>query len=189
MEIVVKSKNCEVPPRVKAEAVERLEHAMRFFDRLQGVEALFAEEANPSIAAPASVEVTARAKGQSIRAEGTGADHRTALEAAVSRFERQLERHKTRLQDRRRRPVPMNGRAAAPMPVPPAADEQAPTGPRIVRSKHFELTPMLPEDAAWHLELLGHDFYVFQNAATGVCNVLYRRRDGDLGLIETSGSG
>lgn len=186
MEIVVKSKNCDVPRRVKDEAAQRLAHATRFFDRVLGVEAVFGEETKRRIPEPATVEVTARTKGHRIRAQASAADHAKALDAALERLERQLARYKTRLTDRRRRP----GSAPAPAPLPvqaAVAEDESPDGAhRIVRSKRFELTPMLPEDAAWHLELLGHDFYVFTNAATGACNVLYRRRDGDLGLIETT---
>jgi putative sigma-54 modulation protein len=189
VDIIVKSKNCDVPGRVKDEAVERIGHATRFFDRLLGVEMVFSEEHNPRISEPAVVELTARTKGHHIRAEGSGADHRGATDVAIARFERQLRRYKTRLEDRNRG----RGRAAAPTPPangqltglgapPPESEEDA--APRIVRTKRFELSPMLPEDAALQLELLGHDFFVFSNAGTGACSVVYRRRDGELGLIE-----
>src|SRR5690606_23276510 len=108
----------------------------------------------------------------------------------VGRFERQLSRYKARLVDRRRgagrpAPAPATGALATAAPSPQAADDgqdSAETRPRIVRTKRFTLPPMLPEEAAWHLELLDHDFYVFINAADGRQNVIYRRRDGDLGL-------
>lgn len=186
MDIIVKSKNCEVTDRLKADAIDKVEHATRFFDRLSTVEVVMREEANPRIAEPAVVEVTARTKGHHIRAEGWGADHRSAVDMAVGRFARQLSRYKTRLVDRRQ------GKGAT---VPqPATDggqltgsangEAADPAPRIVRTKRFELQPMVPEDAALQLELLGHEFYIFTNAATGGCNVVYRRKDGNLGLIE-----
>jgi putative sigma-54 modulation protein len=186
VEIIVKSKGCDVPSRLRSEAVERVEHATRFFDRLIGVEMVFSAEHNPRIAAPALVELTGRTKGHHIRAEGAGEDHRSAVDMAVVRFERQLARYKTRLVDRHRgkgRPVP------TPTPLEDgrtATVSETDTWPqwRIVRRKRFELYPMLPEEAAIQLELLGHDFYVFTNRGTGQCNVIYRRRDGDLGLIE-----
>lgn len=190
MDIIVKSKNCEVPDRIKQEAAQRLQHATRFFDRVLGVEAVFAEQHNRRIPEPASVELTARTKGHRIRAQASAADHRRALDAAVERFERQLERYKTRMTDRRRRATVIAEAPASPAaPAERDAEDDAPLGLRIVRSKRFEMVPMMPEDAAWHLELLGHDFYVFTNAATGACNVLYRRQDGDLGLIETIPAG
>lgn len=192
VDIIVKSKNCEVPGKLKEEARSKVAHATRFFDRLDGVEMVFSQEANPRIAEPAVVEITARTKGHHIRAQGAGEDHRSAVDVAVGRFERQLSRYKARLVDRRRgagrpAPAPAAGALATAAPGPQAADDgqdSAETRPRIVRTKRFTLTPMLPEEAAWHLELLDHDFYVFINAADGRQNVIYRRRDGDLGLIE-----
>jgi putative sigma-54 modulation protein len=61
------------------------------------------------------------------------------------------------------------------------------SSPRLVKSKRFEMKPMSPEDAALHMDLLHHDFYVFRNDADGHVNVVYRRRDGDFGLIVPEG--
>lgn len=182
MDIIVKSKNCEIPPRLRDEALSKVQHATRFFDRLQGVEMVFSEEQNPRIPEPAVVELTARTKGHHIRAEGCAEDHRAAVDVALHRFERQLARYKARLIDRSRRAAKTPVDAQTP-PLPAAEAEEHPA-PRIVRTKRFELTPMLPEDAALQLEFLDHEFYMFTNAATGACNVIYRRRDGDYGLIE-----
>lgn len=185
MDVIVKAK-CDVSQRVKDEAVERVEHAVRFFDRLHAVEVVFGAENNPRIPAPAAVEVTAHTKGHHIRSQGWGTDHRAALDVAVTRFERQLARYKARLVDRNRRgartPVPiaagapyLDGHAAPTDPEPEA---------RVVRTKRFTLTAMTIEDAALQLELLDHAFYLFTNMHTGRSNVVYRRKDGDLGLIE-----
>lgn len=115
MEIVVKTKNCEVPSKVKQEAQERLAHATRFYGRVLEVEAVFAEETRRKVPEPAHVEVMAHIKGHPIRAHATGTDFRSALDAAMQRLERRLARYKNRLMDRRRRP------AAAPAPAAPAA--------------------------------------------------------------------
>ena len=66
-------------------------------------------------------------------------------------------------------------------------DEDADGGARIVKTKQFAAKPMDPEEAALQMELLGHDFFLFTNTETGHAAVLYRRHDGHLGLIETSG--
>jgi putative sigma-54 modulation protein len=187
VDIIVKAKNCEVAPRVREEAIQRVQHATRFFDRLLGVEVLFSEEHNPRIAAKAAVELTARTKGHHIRAEGSGSDHRGAVDVAVGRFERQLARYKARLVDRSRgrdRHVPATAVAGS---LPAAATAGPGDGwprPQIVRTKRFALVGMVPDDAALQLELLGHDFFLFTNASSGICSVVYRRRDGELGLIE-----
>ena len=191
MDVIVKSKNCEPSPRVKDEARERVQHALRIFDRVTVVELLFSEEQNPRIPHPARVEVTARTKGHHIRAEGAAGDHRDAIDVAMARFERQLRRYKARRVDRTRRGGKAEAEGAglqpavavgAPAITEPESDSSGATP--IVRRKAFALEPMVPEDAAWQLELLGHDFYLFANVDTGQCNVVYRRRDGTLGLIE-----
>lgn len=218
LDVRVKVKNGDVGSRLKEEAVAKVEHATRFFDRLFDVELLFASERNPRIAEPATVELTARTKGYHIRAEGHGPDHRKAVDVAVTRFARQLSRHKSRLVERRQGKGhpglshPPDTSLVAPGNVLPdgappetgatahdrESEEPGPAGeggpsngegpeaPRIVRTKRFELAAMRPEDAALQLELLEHPFYVFMNADTGECNVVYRRRDGDLGLIEAA---
>lgn len=192
MDIIVKAKNCDVAPRVKDDAVQRVTHALRFFDRLNGLEMVFSEETNPRIPESAVVELTARTKGHHIRARGAAQDHRDAVDIVVNRFERQLSRYKAKLVDKQRRAgrITPNGTGlidtAAPENVTPEqTGEPSWEPPGIVRRKRFELVPMTIEEAALHLELLDHEFYLFTNVHTGACNVVYRRRDGDLGLIET----
>lgn len=189
MDLIVKSKNCDVPERLREEASERVRHATRFFDRLTSVEMVFSEEQNPRISEPAVVELTGRTKGHHIRAEGSGPDHRKAVDVALNRFERQLSRYKARLVDRRRRgerPQPSTKELLTTDQGSAVEVEEMPV-PRIVRTKQFELQPMLPEDAAFQLELLGHDFFLFTNASSGQASLLYRRKDGELGLIEAMG--
>ena len=190
MDIIVKAKNCDVPTRVKDDAVERVAHALRFYDRLNGVEMVFSEERNNRIPEPAVVELTARTKGHHIRARGAAQDHRGAVDLVVGRFERQLSRYKARLVDRQRR-------AGRVMPSETGLVDTSPDGagvgggagvdafstPQVVRRKQFDLTPMTVEEAALHLELLDHEFYLFRDVHSDACSVVYRRRDGDLGLI------
>jgi putative sigma-54 modulation protein len=66
-------------------------------------------------------------------------------------------------------------------------DQHASGSPEIVKTKEFEVKPMDPEEAALQMELLGHDFFVFRSTENGRAAVLYRRRDGLLGLIEVTG--
>ena len=69
------------------------------------------------------------------------------------------------------------------------ADDEAPdeSGPEIVKTKQFAVKPMTPEEAALQMDLLGHDFFLFRSTESGRAAVLYRRRDGALGLIEVTG--
>ena len=70
-----------------------------------------------------------------------------------------------------------------PWPSRAPRSRAAEPAPRLVKSKSFELKPMSAEDAALYMDMLHHDFYVFRNEADGRVNVVYRRRDGDYGLI------
>jgi putative sigma-54 modulation protein len=104
-----------------------------------------------------------------------------AIAAAARKRARQARRYRERRRDH-------HGRA--PLDEVPELIEQQmqgvteePQTPRLVKSKSFEMKPMAPEDAALHMDMLHHDFYVFRNEADGRVNVVYRRRDGDYGLI------
>jgi putative sigma-54 modulation protein len=70
------------------------------------------------------------------------------------------------------------------LPEEPEEPGEEPTVPLIVKTKHFMVKPMAPEEACLQLELVGHDFYVFKNSETNETAVVYRRRDGHYGLIE-----
>ena len=191
MDIILRSRNVDVPDRVKTLAKEKTAHATRIYDRLQGVELVFSEEPNPRIAEPAVVEVTARAKGHHIRAQGSGADHQTAIDAALEKFERQLRKYKSRVVDRRQgkgvaTPAPTTNGELLPDSLAAGQSDAGDEATAIARRKQFELTEMAPDDAALQLELLGHDFYLFRDAGSGSCSVVYRRKDGSLGLIEAA---
>ena len=94
----------------------------------------------------------------------------------MDKLERQVKRYRDKRRSRRDRQLPEAGIPEEAIPI----DED----PRIVKSKQFAVKPMGPEEAVLQLELVGHDFFVFQNAETGDVNVVYRRRDGAYGHIE-----
>lgn len=188
LDVIVKAK-CEVPARVRQEAKRRVEHAARFLPRLGTVEVVFGQESNPRIAEPACVEVRALAMGVRIRAQGWATDHRGAVDVAMARFERQLARHKARTVGRTRRN--RNRSAARPLAALAAnGSRPAETTPaaHIVARTRVAPASMLPEEAAAQLDLLDHDVFVFTNRSTGDYNVVYRRREGGLGLLEPEGN-
>jgi len=102
-----------------------------------------------------------------------------SIDQLVDKLERQVTRYKRRGRDRRRKAARANGPAGDVTPVGP--DE---TEPLIVKTKQFAVKPLTPEEAVEQLELVGHDFFVFRSADSGEVNVVYRRRDGNYGLIE-----
>src|SRR5690554_4813484 len=127
-------------------------------------------------------EVTMNLSGLILRGEGKTSDMYVSIDAAVDRIERQLNKHKTRIN--RRSQGPKLAEVAAPPVEEGERAVEKTEGPKIVRTKRFALKPMSPEEAALQMDLLGHDFFVFRDADSGEVSVLYRRRDGNFGLIE-----
>jgi putative sigma-54 modulation protein len=133
----------------------------------------------------AIVEVTLLVDGRPLRAVARAATHRAATDQVVDRLERQVVDHK----ERRSRPA--ERRSAADVggggDMPTTLSDADP--PSIVKVKRFAIEPMFEEDAVTRMEELGHDFFVFVNAESERTAVLYRRRDGDYGLIEPTVGG
>jgi putative sigma-54 modulation protein len=126
-----------------------------------------------------TAQVTAWVNGTVLRAEEMNADLYAAIDLAAEKIHRQIQRYKGKRLHRRHdrhEPVPA---ATAPEE---AAEEPAPA--TISRRKRFPIYSMTEAEASEQFDLLGHDFFLFRNADTGEFNVLYRRRDGQLGLIE-----
>jgi putative sigma-54 modulation protein len=124
------------------------------------------------------------AQGVILRAEERAeADVRTAFDSVVAKIERQISRFKGRRRARAgARFADLEPALAAAATLP---DEAEPAQrPTIVRRKRIEIAPMSEEEAAEQMELLGHDLFVFFNMASRTVNVLYRRKDGDYGLID-----
>lgn len=179
--IRVHGRNLDIDSRIREYASRKAGRGLKYFGGLRGADVELAEEANPRRSLERfRVEITARSSGQTVRAEGAGASWEQAIDAAADRFEKQARRLGDRMTDRRRRsPGPGAGSGTAEAPAP-AGDEMT----EIVRRKQFVMKPMTPEDAALAMAELGHSFFFFLNFDTGLQSVLYRRRDGRLGLIE-----
>lgn len=125
----------------------------------------------------ATMEVTIKASGTLFRSEVDGDSFRTALDKSIDNIERQIRKNKTRLQKRLREGafIPEESAAYAP------AEEN--DGEFIIRTKRFEFTPMSVEEAIMQMNLLGHEFFVFNDADTEETCVVYKRKDGNYGLI------
>lgn len=122
-------------------------------------------------------EVTIRLKGHVVRAEETATDMHAAIDLAADKAERQMRKYKTKVVDRRNHHVSA-AKTALDVEAPVEAE------PEVVRVKTVDAKPMTESEAMLQLELLGHDFFVFRHADTDILNVLYRRNDGDYGLIQ-----
>ena len=179
MRLQVKGKNVEVSDSLKTYAQEKLGKLDKHLNDAARLELELAVEKNPSIAENQIAEGTIWTKGPVLRARESSPDMRASIDMLVEKLERQARRYRNKR--RSRTGGRAGGGAAEAGMVAVVTDEESPV---IVKTKQFAVKPMTPEEAVLQLELIGHDFFVFQNAETTDVNVVYRRRDGDYGLIE-----
>jgi putative sigma-54 modulation protein len=176
---IVKGKNLEVPEAVRGYAERKLRRLERLLDDRSDALVELSEEAHRSASSSHIVEVTLVIDGRTLRGHAAAASHQAGIDTVVDKLERRAVDHKAKPRLRARPPeVKAVLRRLADGTAEPARDQ------RIVKVKRFAIEPMFEEDALTRMDELGHTFFVFVNAETEHVNVLYRRRDGDLGLIE-----
>lgn len=181
MKVRVHGSNMRVAEHVRQIAEEKVRHAGRIFDAGgSSADVEFTEEHNPRLVDEKfRVEITTHQAGHTVRVESSASDDIAALDIALDKFERQLRRLKERLMQRSRNAEKKHLNT----PTSPS-DDEFDAGPRVVRTKRFEMRPMSVDEAVLQMEMLGHAFFFFLDANTGNHCVLYHRRDGTLGLIE-----
>lgn len=210
MEIVVRGRNVEVPEHYRQLVEDKVGSTDRFDRKLKilRIDVELFHEKNPrQVASAQRVEITLRGKGPVVRAEANGADFYAALDLAVTKLDTRLRRAADRRRVHHGRRTPASVRMAdnvataaaldtglEPALDPAAAgldgageplvtdlDEHLPG--QIVREKIHPATPMHVDQALHEMELVGHDFFLFQCADTGQPTVVYRRHAYDYGLI------
>lgn len=180
MELLIKGKNMVVPEAVRSYAQRKIGKLDRHLPHITQAEVVFFKERTRSQGEQQVVQVTINSNGTILRGEERAVDLFAAIDAVAGVMERRIERYKGRLYER--------GKNASPDEIPASfefegnAEEDRPG--RVVKVKRFAMKPMSEEEAVEQMELLDHDFFFFFNADRGQFNVLYRRRDGDYGLIE-----
>jgi putative sigma-54 modulation protein len=195
MDIVVRGKNVEVSPRLRKLAREKIRKISRFTHDAGRVEVDFSELRNRRVADNQVCDVIVHLKRNFVKAHAAASEPAAALDLVVDKVEHQVARIKEKRvarthAARRSRAAPGDSDAVSISEVDVEADDDDDgLGPsdRIVERKRLAMKPMRPEEAALQMDLLGHDFFLFTNAENGHAAVLYRRRDGNLGVIETTG--
>ena len=185
MDILVKGRNISVTEALERYAVEKMERVKKFFDDEGSdsrAEVELVHERNPSIPDAEVAEATLFINGTVLKATEASADMYAAIDGMVDKLGRQVRRYRGRQIDRWQGQI--KNTTVAPPEEPEAPEEEEDLAARIVRTKQFQMKPMGAEEAVLQMDLLDHDFYVFTSAETGDINVVYRRRDGDYGLIE-----
>lgn len=132
------------------------------------------------------VEVQLEGDGIRLRSEVRGDDLYAAIDRVADKLERQMQRYKGRSPRTAHHHHGHHGEVVSPRTAPVEIEglEEEPVTGRIVRHKRFEIKPIHPGEAVAQMELLSHDFFVFENAETGEVNVLYRREDANYGILE-----
>ena len=192
MDVTVSRRNTEVSDSLRLVAEEKIGRLGRYVDGLEHAEVHFSEQKNPRIADREVCEVTITGGGNHVRCKVQAPDGFIAVDRAYAKLERQLNKLKTKLSRRYQgEPKARKGHDGISAVVSPGDvvvdDDLGDDGAvalRIVKSKRFALFPMTAEEAAERMDLLGHGFFFFTNAETKRAAVVYRRDDGDVGLID-----
>lgn len=174
----IRGENIEVTPAIREYVEKKVAKLERYFSETP--------EANVNVNLrfnqdkTSKVEVTIPMPHLVLRAEETNVDMYAAIDLIVDKLERQIRKHKTKV-NRKFREKGDVGVTFTPVPENVDYDEDE---LEVVRTKRFDLKPMDSEEAILQMNLLGHSFYVFTNADTNRTNVVYKRKDGRYGLIE-----
>ena len=180
----IRGENIEVTQAIREYAEKKVAKLERYFDDVPDTTAYVNLKVYPNHEAKA--EVTIPLPFLVLRAEETTFDLYASLDLVVNKLERQVRKYKTRINRKSResgfeelRFLEEQANAMSDVEEATASDLE------IVRSKRFDLKPMNDEEAVLQMNMLGHDFFVYEDAETMGTNIVYRRNDGKYGLIET----
>jgi putative sigma-54 modulation protein len=194
VDVVVNARHAEVSPALRDATLKKVAHLERFASDARLVEVEFSDISSRRSADAHTCEILVHLKRQLVKGVASGAEQPVALDLAIEKVTEQLRRlHERRLVGRHGGPhrgarAAADGTALLDSEADEEADEEVDgDGLAIVRTKRFTTKPMDTREAALQMELLGHDFFLFTSSETGRCSVVYRRKDGRLGLIEATG--
>ncbi|MBO8137693.1 MAG: ribosome-associated translation inhibitor RaiA [Desulfotomaculum sp.] len=176
MQVNVRGKNIELTPALREYVEKRLSKLQKFSDDLGDVQVtLLVEKDNQKV----EVTIPVKVNGLILRGEEATGDMYTSIDLVVDKLEKQIEKYKGKLFEKRQR-----GAGGKTVQKPVEAGNKEDGEPQVVKTKRFAVKPMSVEEAILQMNLLGHNFFVFSNAESDQVNVLYRRKDGNYGLIE-----
>lgn len=173
MKIVVSGRNVEVTSGLKQYVEKKLSKMEKYFKPEVEAHVTLSVQRNWQI-----VEVTIPFNGVILRGEESNNDMYASIDIVSDKLERQVRKQKTKLERRK------YGDSLRFQDIPDISSKEKEEEPKIVRTKKFAIKPMSEEEAVLEMELLGHNFFVFENADSREVNVVYKRKDGNFGLIE-----
>ena len=176
MRFIITGRNIVVTDSLRTAVEEKLGKLDRFFASETEVHVTLSVQKERQ-----KIEVTIPVKGHIIRSEQESDDMYVSIDLVEEVIERQLKKYKNKIIDKKQNQAAFAKEFVEEEPE----DDVEQTGDiEIIRTKHFGIKPMYPEDACIQMELLGHSFYVFLNAETDEVNVVYKSKGNTYGLIE-----
>ncbi len=171
MEIIIRGENVKITPAMKEKVVEKLNRLEKYFDNPNDIKVNVNVKVNNL---SQKIEVTIPTKQFTIRAEERHQDLYAAIDLIIDKLERQIRKNKTRIKDKQK-----NNDIAFNLDFDQIEEEPN----KIVKRKVIETKPMDEEEAILQIELVDHEFFVFKNADEDCVSVLYKRKDGNYGII------
>ena len=179
LKITISGSNMKVSESLKTYVQEKIGRLTKYYDRIRTAEVELVYQDNKSAEESQRVEVTLNANGTMFRCEEASISMYASIDIAAEKLERQLKRYKERMVGRGRK----TKREVPEIDTEPVMDFPDPEA-EIVKVKRFAVKPMTPDEATMQMEMLNHNFFVFLNPETEQVNVIYKRGDGNYGLIE-----
>jgi putative sigma-54 modulation protein len=177
MDLQLTGHNVEILPTVRSYVEKKLGRLGRHLPSLNGVKVELTEQKTKSQGQRFRTQVTLEVNGTLLRAEEQAENLLVAIDKVVPVLDRQIERYKGKLYKKSKAGLAVRAQAQEEI-----AEEMA--TPRLVRTKRFSIKLMSIDEAIDQMELLGHDFFLFHNAATRELNLVYKRQDGNYSIIE-----
>ena len=184
MQLIVQSKSIQVTDRLHEYVEDKVNKLDRYLSTITDARMELSTEKTRSSEDRQVAQLTVRSKGMMLRAEERSGDIFTSVDMVMDKMKRQIDRYKRKRRNVLRRAQQSETEADVLPETLIDEEEDEDEDGRIVRVKRFRVVPMDPEEAIEQMELLGHDFFVFFNVDDGQMNVVYRRRDGNYGLIQ-----
>lgn len=173
MRVIVSGRNMEVTNALRDTVQSKLDRLDKFFNKELEAQATLSVQKNRHI-----IEVTIPINGSILRAEEATEDMYVSIDKVIDKLTRQLTKQKHKLENR------INKYETIRFENIPTSESDNTLETKIVKTKRFNMKPMNAEEAVLQMELLGHTFYVFADAESDDINVVYKRKDGNYGLIE-----
>ncbi|WP_059103359.1 ribosome hibernation-promoting factor, HPF/YfiA family [Shouchella shacheensis] len=180
----IRGENIEVTPAIREYVEKKVGKLERYFDTtpIADVNVKLQILGNSE----SSIEVTIPMPKLLLRGEETNADMYAAIDIVVEKLERQIRKHKTKVNRKFRQEGSLKYMFKNELEsLSDGSEEEDSDDLDVVRTKRFNLKPMDAEEAILQMDMLGHSFFVFSDAESGSTNVVYRRKDGKYGLIES----